>query len=53
MAWIGLRGVIRGKAVKATLADTDADCPLDHVKRQFQVERPNRLWVLDFTDVST
>jgi len=57
MARMGLRGVVRGKAVKATIAEQDADCPLDHVKRQFpgefRVERPNRLWVSDFTDVST
>jgi transposase InsO family protein len=48
---------VRGKAVKATIAEQDADCPLDHVKRQFpgefRVERPNRLWVSDFTDGST
>jgi len=50
---MGLRGVIRGKGLKTTVADKDADCPLDHVKRQFQVERPNRLWVSDFTYVST
>ena len=50
---MGLRGVIRGKGVKTTVAAKDADCPLDHVKRQFQVECPNRLWVSDFTYVST
>jgi putative transposase len=53
MQRMGLRGVIRGKGVKTTIAAKDADCPLDHVKRQFQVECPNRLWVSDFTYVST
>ena len=28
-------------------------CPLDRVKRQFKAERPNQLWVSDFTYVST
>jgi transposase InsO family protein len=30
-----------------------AACPLDHVKRQFKADRPNKLWVSDFTYVST
>jgi transposase InsO family protein len=53
MAQMGLRGVIRGKGVKTTLSDKDADCPLDFVNRQFQADRPNQLWVADFTYVST
>jgi len=28
-------------------------CTLDRVKRQFTAERPNQLWVPDFTYVST
>jgi transposase InsO family protein len=28
-------------------------CPLDRVNRQFRAERPNQLWVSDFTYVST
>jgi transposase InsO family protein len=28
-------------------------CPLDRVNRQFKAERPNQLWVSDFTYVST
>ena len=28
-------------------------CPLDRVNRQFKAERPNQLWVSDFTHVST
>lgn len=49
----GLRGVIRGKAVRTTVSDAKAPCPLDHVNRQFTSDRPNALWVSDFTDVST
>jgi putative transposase len=49
----GLRGVIRGKTVRTTVSDTKAPCPLDHVKRVFKAERPNQLWVSDFTYVST
>ena len=30
-----------------------AACPLDRVNRQFRAERPNQLWVSDFTYVST
>ena len=49
----GLRGVIRGKVVRTTVANTVAPCPLDRVNRQFKAERPNQLWVSDFTYVST
>jgi putative transposase len=49
----GLRGVMRGKAVKTTISNKEASCPLDRVNRQFRAERPNALWVADFTYVST
>ena len=49
----GLRGVIRGKVVRTTVADPKAQCPLDKVNRQFRASRPNQLWVSDFTYVST
>jgi transposase InsO family protein len=49
----GLRGVMRGKVVRTTISDNKAPCPLDHVHRQFRAERPNQLWVSDFTYVST
>jgi putative transposase len=49
----GLQGVRRGKAVRTTVSDPKAPCPLDLVNRQFRAERPNRLWVSDFTYVST
>jgi putative transposase len=53
MRRLGLQGVRRGKTVRTTVADRSAPCPLDRVNRQFQAERPNQLWVSDFTYVST
>ncbi len=53
MRKIGLEGVIRGKRVRTTVPDKAAPCPLDHVNRQFRAERPNVLWVSDFTYVAT
>ncbi|WP_440030503.1 IS3 family transposase [Chromobacterium amazonense] len=53
MRQLGLRGVRRGKAVRTTRPDPAAACPLDRVNRQFVAERPNQLWVSDFTYVST
>lgn len=49
----GLQGVTRGKAVKTTQADPSNNNPGDLVKHQFTAERPNQLWVADFTFVST
>ncbi len=49
----GLRGVIRGKGVRTTRPDPKAVCPRDRVNRRFRAERPNQLWVSDFTYVST
>ena len=53
MRRLGLRGVMRGKVVRTTCGDNSAPCPLDRVNRQFKAERPNQLWVSDFTYVST
>ena len=53
MRRLGLRGVIRGKGVRTTIPDRSLPCPLDHVQRQFKADRPNALWVSDFTFVST
>ena len=49
----GLRGAMRGKAIRTTKADKQSSCPLDRVNRQFRANRPNQLWVSDFTYVST
>lgn len=48
----GLCGVVRGKVVRTTVSDAKAPCPLDLVNRQFSAQRPNQLWVSDFTYVS-
>jgi transposase InsO family protein len=53
MRELGLQGAIRGKPVRTTIGDKAAPCPLDRVNRQFQAPAPNRLWVSDFTYVST
>ena len=49
----GLQAVRRGKVVRMTVGDSKAARSLDRVKRQFCAERPNMLWVSDFTYVST
>jgi len=53
MRVMGLHGVIRGKVIRTTTPDKAAPCPQDHVNRQFHAPAPNRLWVSDFTYVST
>ena len=53
MADLGLHGVIRGKPIRTTVQDKAAPCPLDHVNRVFHAPAPNRLWLSDFTYVST
>src|SRR6195952_4242167 len=50
---MGLAGAVRGRKVRTTVPDPAAACPLDRVNRQFTAERPNRLWVADFTYVAT
>jgi putative transposase len=49
----GLKGARRGKRVRTTVPDKALPCPLDRVNRQFKADRPNQLWVSDFTYVST
>ena len=53
MRRMGLQGVIRAKAVRTTISDKKAPCPLDRVNRDFKAPAPNRLWVSDFTYVAT
>ena len=53
MRAMGLQGARRGRAVRTTTPDTSAPRPLDRVNRVFKAERPNELWVSDFTYVST
>ena len=53
MKAMDLQGVIRGKSARTTVGDKAAPCPLDRVNRDFKAPAPNRLWVSDFTYVST
>jgi transposase InsO family protein len=53
MGKMGLRGATRGKGVRTTVPDASALRPLDRVNRHFKADRPNQLWVSDFTYVST
>ena len=53
MKRLGLHGVRRGKVIRTTVPDKAVPCPLDRVNRQFKADRPNQLWVSDFTYVST
>ena len=53
MRAMGLKGVVRGKEVRTTIADKATPCPADRVNRQFRAARPNVLWLSDFTYVST
>ena len=48
-----LQGVVRGKKVVTTNPDTSQPCPEDRVNREFVAQRPNQLWVSDFTYVSS
>jgi putative transposase len=50
---LALQGVRRGKRWKTTTPDPAAARPADLVKRQFLPPAPNRLWVADYTYVST
>jgi putative transposase len=50
---LGLRGAVRGKGLKTTIADESALRPADLVNRSFRADRPNQLWVADFTYVAT
>ncbi|WP_431424365.1 IS3-like element IS1203 family transposase [Escherichia coli] len=52
MAVMGLADVLRGKKVRTTIS-RKAVAAGDRVNRQFVAERPDQLWVADFTYVST
>lgn len=53
MRAMGLQGVVRGKKVRTTQSEPATPAPRDLVKREFTAERPDQLWVADFTFVST
>ena len=50
---MGLRGGVRGKEARTTLADKARPCPADRVSRQLRAPRPNALWRSGFTDLAT
>jgi putative transposase len=50
---MGLKGVVRGKETRTTIADKAKPCPADRVNRQFRAPSPNALWLADFTYVAT
>lgn len=49
----GMQGVVRGKKFVTTRSDESAPRPEDHVQRDFTAQRPNQLWIVDFTYVPT
>lgn len=53
MRQLGLRGIRRGRQFVTTKAEATAIRPPDHVQRCFHADRPNELWVVDFTYVPT
>ena len=53
MKGLGLKGVVRGRRIVTTNPDAARPCPDDKVSRAFTAERPNQLWVSDFTYVPT
>ena len=53
MREMGLEGARRGRRRRTTIPDSRAARPADLVQRQFTPQRPDRLWVADFTYVAT
>jgi len=53
MHTMGLQGVVRGKTKRTTIFSDRDSRPLDLVQRKFGADRPNQLWVADFTYVAT
>jgi transposase InsO family protein len=50
---MGIEGVRRGAHRRTTRPAPITVCPDDRVRRRFSAERPNQLWVADFTYVPT
>ena len=45
MRQMGIKGAVRGKAIRTTISDPSAPCPLDRVNRQFGAPQPNALGI--------
>ena len=48
----GLRGVVRGRRTRMTIANDLFERPLDRVQRRFEASRSDELWVADFAFVA-
>lgn len=53
MREMGLQGVIRGRTKRTTIPNDHYTSPLDLIHRRFSANRPDQLWVADFTYVAT
>jgi putative transposase len=53
MRTLGIQGVRRGRQIITTVPDELLERPRDAVNRDFNVSRPNALWVADLTYVAT
>jgi len=53
MRALGLQGVVRGRGTITTVPAPASERPNDRVQRDFDVPRPNALWVADITYVAT
>jgi putative transposase len=53
MRELGIRGATRSKTTVTTRSDRSSPRAPDLVNRRFRAERPNQLWVCDFTYVPT
>ena len=53
MRELGIRGAVRSRSVVTTRSDRSSPRAPDLVQRRFHANRPNELWVSDFTYVAT
>jgi transposase InsO family protein len=45
----GIKGVVRGRWTRTTIAQDGAQRPMDRVQRRFAASRPDELWIADFS----
>jgi transposase InsO family protein len=53
MRQLGMRGLVRGRGIRTTVAATHGTRAGDLLRRCFNAPRPNHAWVTDFTYVAT